>query len=114
MDDLDADEAAAIFASLGSAARLAILRQLVRAGAGGLPVGELQRLIGIPASTLSHHLRALVAAGVLEQAREGRTLICRAQYPRLEKLAAFLLSECCADAAPPIIVPATAGKESRA
>ena len=92
-------EAAEAFAALGSEVRLAILRALVRAGGAGLPVGALQQRLAIAASTLSHHLRALVQAGVLEQTRDGRTLICRARYDRIQGLAAFLVSECCADLA---------------
>ncbi len=92
-------EAAEAFAALGSDVRLAILRALVRAGEAGLAVGALQQRLAIAASTLSHHLRALVQAGVLEQTRDGRTLICRARYDRIQGLAAFLVSECCADLA---------------
>ncbi|MFQ5567100.1 MAG: ArsR/SmtB family transcription factor [Paracoccaceae bacterium] len=92
-------EAAEAFAALGSEVRLAILRALVRAGEAGLPVGALQQRLAIAASTLSHHLRALIQAGVLEQTRDGRTLICRARYDRIQGLAAFLVRECCADLA---------------
>ena len=95
---LDAERAAAALAALGAPVRLSILRQLVRAGAGGMTVGALQAHLGLPASTLSHHLRALATAGVLVQERQGRMLICRARYDVIEGLAAFLLSECCADA----------------
>ncbi|ELD7994249.1 helix-turn-helix transcriptional regulator, partial [Citrobacter freundii] len=42
--------------------RLSIYRELVRAGHEGLPVGELQKHLEIPASTLSHHLSALISA----------------------------------------------------
>lgn len=91
-------EAAAAFAALGSEARLAILRALVRAGEAGLTVGALQARLAMAGSTLSHHLRALMHAGVLQQTREGRMLICRARYGRIRQLAAFLVSECCADA----------------
>ncbi len=97
---LSGAEVAEAFAALGSEVRLAILRALVRAGEAGLPVGALQSRLAIAASTLSHHLRALVQAGVLEQTRDGRTLICRARYDRIQGLAAFLVSECCADLAP--------------
>ena len=93
-------EAAEAFAALGSEVRLAILRALVRAGEAGLPVGALQQHLVIAGSTLSHHLRALVQAGVVEQTRDGRTLICRARYDRIQGLAAFLVNECCADLAP--------------
>jgi len=92
-------EAAEAFAALGSEARLAILRALVRAGEAGMAVGALQARLALPASTLSHHLRALIQAGVLEQERAGRTLICRARYGRIRGLAEFLIGECCADMA---------------
>ncbi|HSF95324.1 MAG TPA: metalloregulator ArsR/SmtB family transcription factor [Thermohalobaculum sp.] len=90
-------EAAEAFAALGSEVRLAILRALVRAGEPGLPVGALQARLAIAGSTLSHHLRALMNAGMVEQTRDGRTLICRARYDRVRGLAEFLISECCAD-----------------
>ncbi len=92
-------EAAEAFAALCTEVRSAILRALVRAGEAGLAVGALQSRLAIAASTLSHHLRALVQAGVLEQTRDGRTLICRARYDRIQGLAGFLVSECCADLA---------------
>lgn len=92
------DAVAAAFSALGSPARLAVLRLLVRAGEGGLPVGALQARLEVAASTLSHHLRALVQAGLVVQERDGQRLICRADYGRVQALAEFLLSECCADA----------------
>lgn len=95
--DVTAVDAADAFAALGSETRLTILKSLVRAGPDGLSVGALQEKVGAAASTLSHHLRALVHAGVLEQRREGRTLICHARYERITALAGFLISECCAD-----------------
>ena len=98
-DVLPDTEVAEAFAALGSEVRLAILRALVRAGEAGLTVGALQQRLAIAASTLSHHLRALIQAGVLEQTRDGRALICRARYDRIQGLAAFLVSECCADLA---------------
>lgn len=98
LTDLSRDQVAEAFAALGSEVRLAILRALVRAGEAGLSVGALQDRLAIAGSTLSHHLRALIAAGVLEQTRDGRTLICRARYDRIRQLAGFLVSECCADA----------------
>ncbi|MEM8792111.1 MAG: metalloregulator ArsR/SmtB family transcription factor [Pseudomonadota bacterium] len=91
------DDAAEMFAALGAPVRLSILRALVRAGQPGMTVGALQERLAMPASTLSHHLRALVQADVITQEREGRSLICRAAFPNLEGLAAFLLTECCAD-----------------
>ncbi len=83
--------------ALGNITRLQIYRTLVRAGAGGLPVGKLQDRIGIAASTLSHHLQRLIATGLIAQERQATTLICRAQYPAMTALLNFLVDECCAD-----------------
>ena len=46
---------AAMFAALGHEARLAIVRLLLSAHPTGLVVGEIQRELEMPASTLSHH-----------------------------------------------------------
>ncbi|HSP25200.1 MAG TPA: helix-turn-helix domain-containing protein, partial [Saliniramus sp.] len=70
---------------------------LVRAGHEGLPVGRLQELLAIPASTLSHHLQRLVATGLVTQERQATTLICRANYETMNGLIGFLSEECCAD-----------------
>ncbi|KIC31626.1 ArsR/SmtB family transcription factor [Leisingera sp. ANG-S5] len=91
------EEAAQGFAAMGSEARLQVLRCLIRAGDHGLTVGEIQSRTGIAPSTLAHHLKFLAAAGVVVQAREGRSTSCRADYKRLEALAGFILQECCAD-----------------
>jgi ArsR family transcriptional regulator, arsenate/arsenite/antimonite-responsive transcriptional repressor len=91
-------QAAPMLAALGSEVRLGLFRQLLRAGSEGLSVTGLQRMSGIPASTLGHHVTALVSAGLVSQERQGRELICRAEYADIRLLSAFLLSECCADA----------------
>jgi DNA-binding transcriptional ArsR family regulator len=85
-------------AALGNPTRLALYRLLVRAGPDGLAVGEVRAKLGVPGSTLSHHLKALVAAGLLEQRRDGTTLLCSAIYPAMDALVEFLVGECCADA----------------
>ena len=97
---LAVEEAAQGFAAVGSEPRLMVLRMLVRAGTEGLTVGEIQDRVSLPASTLAHHLRFLAAGGLIEQERQGRSVLNRAAYRRLESLAAFLLNECCTDARP--------------
>ena len=91
-------QAAPMLAALGSEVRLGLFRQLLRAGSDGISVTGLQRISGIPPSTLGHHVTALVSAGLVSQARQGRELICRAEYTDIRLLSAFLLTECCADA----------------
>lgn len=95
------EEAAQGFAAIGSEPRLQALRLLVRAGPVGLTVGEVQQALGLAASTCSHHLRFLAAAGLVEQTRKGRSIACCASFERIEALAGFLVTECCLDAAAP-------------
>ena len=92
------ETAAQGFAAMGSEARLQVLKTLIRAGEAGLTVGEIQDRTGIAPSTLAHHLKFLAAGEVVTQEKQGRSVINRASYAQLEKLAAFILSECCADA----------------
>lgn len=82
-------------AALGHEHRLAVYRLLVRAGDAGLSVGEIGAHMGLPASTLAHHLTALVDAGLVSQERQGRAVINRANYAAMTRTIAFLTAECC-------------------
>lgn len=95
---MDIEKAAKQLEALGNPTRLQVYRTLVRAGAGGLPVGGLQEKLGIAASTLSHHLHRLILTGLVTQERQATTLICRANYPAMDSLVGFLADECCVDA----------------
>ncbi len=95
---MDIEIAAHQLDSLGNPTRLQIFRLLVRAGRTGLPVGGLQARMGMAASTLSHHLKRLIAAGLVTQERSATTLVCRAAYPEIAALVGYLQAECCADA----------------
>jgi DNA-binding transcriptional ArsR family regulator len=90
-------DAAARLEALGNPTRLRIYRTLVRAGHAGMPVGRLQERLKIPASTLSHHVKALVSVGLISQVREGTTLVCHAEYDTMRGLVDFLIAECCAE-----------------
>ena len=89
-------EAAEGFAALGNRARLRLLRLLVRAGDQGATVGEIGRRMDMPASTLAHHLTALVRAGLVTQEKRGREVICTANYRIIRGAAAYLTEACCA------------------
>lgn len=93
------EQAAKQLEALGNTTRLQVYRTLVRAGEAGLPVGQIQERVGIPASTLSHHLQRLIATGLVTQERQATTLICRANYPVMRDLLGFLADECCVDSA---------------
>lgn len=82
---------------LGHPTRLSIYKTVVKAGYQGVAVGAVQERMGIPGSTLSHHISSLASAGLLSQRREGRTLYCVAEYQCLEGVIGFLQDECCSD-----------------
>jgi DNA-binding transcriptional ArsR family regulator len=91
-------DAADALAALGNVARLEAYRILVRAGRSGLSIGGLQeRLNDIPRSTLAHHLGKLQGAGLIEQERRGTSVVCRADYERMDALLTYLTHECCVD-----------------
>jgi ArsR family transcriptional regulator len=91
------DDAAARLEALGNPTRLRIYRTLVRAGAEGMPVGKLQDRLDVAASTLSHHIKALVGVGLVSQTRDGTTLMCQTNYPMMRGLIEFMVEECCAE-----------------
>src|SRR3954465_5943188 len=95
---MNIEKAAKQLEALGSPTRLQVYRTLVRAGHSGLPVGRLQEKLGIPASTLSHHLHRLILTGLVTQERQATTPISRAKYPAMDALLGFLADECGADA----------------
>ena len=83
--------------ALGNPTRLAIYRLLIRVGRGGKPVGEIRKKLGIPASTLSHHIAKLLQAGLITQERDSRSLYCKADFANMEKLMSFMVRNCCAE-----------------
>ena len=93
---LDYDTAAALLSQLGNITRLKIVRELVRAGEGGMPVGEIRNILDIPNSTLSHHLSHLRSVGLVRQEREGTVLRCFVNYDHIDGIVSFLTEECCA------------------
>ena len=93
--DHELDRHAQALAALGHPARLAAFRLLVRAGPEGLNVGDLVTHMGLAASSLSHHLRALVGAGLVLQERQGREVINRVDFAAMQETVGFLSSECC-------------------
>ena len=83
------------FKALGHPVRLGILRRIVQGHQNGTPVGEIQAAIGIPASTLSHHLSCLAGANLVKVEREGTTLRYRADFASLQALVGYLWEDCC-------------------
>ena len=89
------ENAAKQLEALGNPTRLSIYRTLIEAGKEGCPVGEIQTKLGVPASTLSHHIAKLVQCELVSQERQSRTLVCKSDFSNMDKLMRFLLQNCC-------------------
>ena len=83
------------FLALGQETRLNIFRLIVQKGTEGLYPSQIQELLGIPAATLSFHLRELVSSGLLSVERQSRNLIYRANDKLTNQLLEFLVDNCC-------------------
>jgi DNA-binding transcriptional ArsR family regulator len=89
------DRHAEQLSALGHPIRLKILRFVVQAGAEGSAAGEIQSHVDLPASTLSHHLKRLVDAGVLSARSEGTFHFYAAEYGALRNLTEYVWEDCC-------------------
>jgi ArsR family transcriptional regulator, arsenate/arsenite/antimonite-responsive transcriptional repressor len=84
-----------MFAAMGAEPRLRIMQFLLTAHPQGLVVGEIQSELGIPPSTLSHHLDKLRSENLVRVRREGSFLWYTANTDSLQELISFLYAECC-------------------
>ncbi len=82
--------------ALGNETRLSVFRVLVRAGPEGVSVGQVQKHLDLPASTLTHHLHRLIGAGLARQKRRGTILMCCADFEAMTGTFQFFAEECCA------------------
>src|ERR1700728_5206607 len=84
-----------MFTAMGTEPRLRIMQLLLSAHPDGLVVGEIQSELGIPNSTLSHHLEKLKNEELVKVRRESTFLWYTANNEALEELLGFLYAECC-------------------
>jgi ArsR family transcriptional regulator len=84
-----------MFSAMGTEARLRIMQLLLKAHPDGLVVGEIQEELGIPGSTLSHHLDKLRNEGLINVRRESTFMRYTANADALQELLQFLYAECC-------------------
>ena len=84
-----------MLAAMGTEPRLRIIRLLLSAHPDGLVVGEIQTELGIPSSTLSHHLEKLKNEDLIKVRRESTFLRYSANAEALQDLLTFLYAECC-------------------
>lgn len=98
---METDEAVAALSALAHKTRLEVFRLLVRRGPSGLPAGQAATILGIPAPTLSFHLKELRLAGMVRRRREGRSLVYSPDFDAMNSLVDFLTRNCCEEASDP-------------
>lgn len=92
---MESNEVVRSLAALAQPVRLQVFRALVVAGPEGLTPGALVEAIGVPATSLSFHLKELTHSGLVSQERQGRNLIYRAAFDQMNALLGYLTENCC-------------------
>jgi len=92
---MEEQEVVRSLAALAQPVRLQVFRALVVAGPGGMTPGALVESLGVAATSLSFHLKELVHSGLVTQERDGRYLIYRASFARMDGLIGYLTENCC-------------------
>jgi len=92
---METKTAIAALAALAQESRLAAYRLLVQAGPQGLAASKIADALGIPASSLSFHLKELTHANLIAPRQEGRFIIYVAQFDTMNGLVGFLTENCC-------------------
>jgi ArsR family transcriptional regulator len=92
---MNLSEAVTALSALAQETRLEVFRLLVRAGPDGLAMGGIAERLAVPGATLNHHVAQLKAAGLVRAERQGRTVVVRAAYPRMQELVVYLSENCC-------------------
>lgn len=81
--------------ALAQASRLEVYRLLVQAGPEGIAATAMAAQLGIPANTLSFHLKTLSHAALVRSRQDGRFVYYSANYDSMNALVAFLTENCC-------------------
>jgi DNA-binding transcriptional ArsR family regulator len=92
---MESKDAVTALAALAQESRLAIFRLLVQAGPAGLVVGRIAEVVGIPAATLSFHLKTLSQGGLVHGRQEGRFVRYVADFEAMHGLIGYLSENCC-------------------
>ena len=92
---MEINDAVTSLAALAQQSRLAIYRLLVQAGPAGMAVGGIGENLGIPAATLSFHLKELTRAELITARQDGRFIYYSANFPQMAALLGYLTDNCC-------------------
>lgn len=101
--NMNAQDYAGMFKALSNPNRLQIFLQLTRCCTPGTVcssedatvrcVGDLGIDLDVAASTLSHHIKELNRAGLIEMRRSGQNVECWIEPQTLQKLSAFFQTD---------------------
>jgi DNA-binding transcriptional ArsR family regulator len=92
---MEEKRALSVFDALSQETRLRAVRLLVKAGAEGMPAGQIAETVGVSASNISFHLKELERAGIVAARREARSIVYAADFAALSGLVRFLMEDCC-------------------
>lgn len=92
---MEQDDVVRSLAALAQPMRLRTFRALVVAGPQGLTPTALCEMLAVAPNTLSFHLKELLHAQLVSQQRDGRFLIYRAAFDRMNGLLGYLTEHCC-------------------
>ena len=107
---MEIEYATAILSALAQPTRLTIFRLLIKAGAAGVPVGEIAKMVDAPQNTVSTHLATLSHAGLVVGMRQGRVVRYRVNLEATRELLEYLMKDCCAGN-PQICLPLLKGMD---
>jgi len=88
-------DAISVLAALAQPTRLEIFRLLLKHEPIGVTAGVIADTVGAPHNSISTHLAILVRAGLLRSARDGRSIVYRADIEGMRSLVGFLVNDCC-------------------
>jgi len=92
---MESKSAIEALAALAQDSRLQVYRLLVQAGPEGMAASAIAERFGIPANTLSFHLKTLSHADLVLTRQEGRFIYYSANYEQMNALLGFLTENCC-------------------
>jgi DNA-binding transcriptional ArsR family regulator len=92
---MNEDQAVSALGALAHTQRLRVFRALVVAGPEGLTPSILADQLDVARNSLSFHLKELARAGLVTIEQQGRNLIYRADFARMNTLLDYLTEHCC-------------------
>src|SRR6266704_554279 len=92
---MELKNAVTLLGALAQDSRLQVYRLLVQAGPEGMAATEIAERLGIPANTLSFHLKTLSHADLVQSRQAGRFIYYSTDYEQMNALLGFLTDNCC-------------------